>query len=290
MLGKIRDFYSKNQDNNHKVEKNNKTTDSRLRFLGDLLVNQFCKEFKVKGKESIKAEIEKHQENKYIIVSSHFSNLDAPAAIKALGDIFDLQITAQSLSFKTFAPQNLLFSVGGKENFIPLDYHQTKNHKIGVFNPQNFDTVLARIDHNKTPWIAAHAFNLHGAMGKPNIGSVYLAQKSKTKIIPVGLEMRGYSVSLEGLANITQGLAKRSQGKVIFHIGQPISLEPIKNLELIDIVLEKRKKGTIISKEEKNQFNSVIKQLRQQSEFVGQAIADMLPQQHKGYYSQIDKK
>ena len=233
MLGKIREFYSKNQENSTKVEKNHKTTDFRLRSLGDLLVNQFCKEFKVKGKEDIKTEIERCPENKYIIASSHFSNLDAPAAIKALGDIFDMQITAESLSFRGFAPQQMLFRLGGKENFVPLDYHKTKKSKSGIFNPKNFETIFERIKIGKTPWIAIHAFNEDGEMKEPKIGAIYLAQKTGTKIIPTALEIVGSSISLEGLANITKGILGKANGKAIFHIGQPITLEKIAKINII---------------------------------------------------------
>ncbi len=285
MLGKIREFYSKNQDKATKVEENRKTTDFRLRSLGDLLVNQFCKEFKVKGKEDIKTEIEKHPENKYIIASSHFSNLDAPAAIKSLGDIFDMQITAESSSFRRFAPQRMfLFRTGGEENFISLDYHKTNKGKSGVFNPKNFETIFERIKIGKTPWIAIHAFNEDGEMKEPKIGAIYLAQKTGTKIIPTALEIVGNSISLEGLVNIAKGILGKANGKAIFHIGQPITLEKIAKINIIEEVFCKRSEGKKITQKERDDFREVLKQLREQANLVGQKIADLLPDNQKGFF------
>ncbi|MFA4930905.1 MAG: hypothetical protein WC570_03520 [Patescibacteria group bacterium] len=278
---------SHNLPENNKLQENNinQKTDKKLRKLGDIFVEKFCSQFEVEGINNIKEEIEKNPDAKYIISSSHFSNLDAPAAVKAMGELLDMQITAESLSFEGASPQKVLFYLGGKDNFIPLDYRRTKNGKTGVFNPSNFDPILERIDQNKTPWIAIHTFNTEGQMKKAKIGAVYTAQKSGAKIIPTALEFYGASVSLEGILNIAKGLLKRSKGKAVFHIGQPIKLEPIENLDILERVIEKRSKGEKLSEQDRLLFKQVKKQLQAQADYIGRKTAAMLPENYQGYYT-----
>ncbi len=108
-------------------------TPKRLRLGADALMLSL-KSFKTEGCENIESQ---KGDNKYIVTSSHLSNLDAPAVIKALGEKFDMQITAQSILAEE-AGQKIMFQLGGKDNFSFLDYHLTPTDRAGSFNPDNF--------------------------------------------------------------------------------------------------------------------------------------------------------
>ncbi len=153
------------------------------------------------------------------------------------------------------------------------------------------------MEKGKTPWIAIHPFNLKGKMTKANVGPIYLAQRTKAKIIPTALEIQGKEedLSIHGLKGL-QSLVKRLNG--IYHIGQPIELEPI-DVSIIDSVIKKRKerkekikKGEEIiledriSPEELAEFHKVHKALQEQANMVGKIISEMLPPQQQGYYQE----
>lgn len=101
-------------------------TPERLQKGAEKVIEYFCKDFTVSGEENLK-EIEegKVKGNKFVIASSHFSNLDGPAAVKVFGKKLNLQITVDSRHFNLPA-QRTMYQYAGQENFSPLDYKEEK--------------------------------------------------------------------------------------------------------------------------------------------------------------------
>ncbi len=250
-----------------------------LRKWVDRLIGLFCLEFKIDGDpEKIRKLVE--QGNNPVIVSSHFSNLDAPAAVKAF-EGFQLQITRESLHFQD-PLQKLTFSLAGRMNFSPLTY---KEKGRPVFNPDDFNNLISVLrDNGRIPWFAIHPFTTEGKMKKASIGPIYLAHKLEGIIVPVALELSGGgSISLEGPKEWWKGLKRKA--KAVYHIGSPMELQPIEGLDIVEIVLNKRMAGEKISKEELEDFRLVISQLREQANSVALKIASMLPENQRGGYT-----
>ncbi len=264
-------------------KKEKKSTPNRLRKGAEGVIRTFCKEFSIQGGENLEEVKKMHQERPdvtFIITSSHLSNLDAPAVVKAFGADFDLQIAVSSKQFG-FTPNELMFRVAGKESFTGLDYKKNKGGGFRPqFNPENFKNLSEKIKQGKTPWVAVHNLALDGRMKRANIGAVYLAQKTKSLLIPAALEIRGGgSVSLEGIPELTKAIKARAEA--VYHIGRPIQLEPI-DISIIETVLTKRKRKEMPTKEEKEQFSIVTKKLHEQADTVARVIGAMLPENMRG--------
>ncbi len=144
-------------------------TPERLRKGVDTIIKLFCKEFSLAdgGKERITQILEQNPETTFVIAASHLSNLDAPAAVAALGDILDIQITAESVLFEGASPQRALFKLAGKESFTPLSYDRDKHGKHGVFNPEDFTRLATLVKQGKTPWMAVHPFTTEEESNEP---------------------------------------------------------------------------------------------------------------------------
>lgn len=266
-----------------------RATPDKLRERVDGLIKVFCKEFKVAGEghEMIEDELLKNPDAKFVIAASHFSNLDAPSAVKALGDVLDIQVTAESVHFEGGAPQKMLFGLAGAENFSPLAYEKGEKGKHGVFDPKNFEQLAGLMEGGKTPWMAVHAWTTEGEMQQAKVGAVYLAHKTGAKIIPSALEYVGGSVNLEGGLELAKALIGRAKGggRATYHVGKLIDL-PHLDVSIIDTVFEKRAKNESITSEERQAFSETLRQLREQAQTVAQTIADMLPDQHRGAYGE----
>ena len=261
------------------------TTDEGLRRKVDALVGVFCNDFSVAGKDALLAAQERDPDAKFVIAASHISNLDAPAAVKALGDRLDIQITTESI-LHGFTPQEFfLFRPAGKEHFSTLEYRQGKGGKHGVFNPGDFTELAQQMQRGKTPWMAVHPFTVKEAMEPAGIGSVYLAQRTGAKILPTALELRGDSVNLEGIGELLKGVASRWRGEAsaTYHVGEPIDL-PALDVSVIAAVLDKRARREKVSPDERRQFHEVHEQLRQQADLVAEKIAQLLPEDQRGAY------
>jgi len=256
---------------------NIRTSDVELRNACDAGVRLFCKEFVVYGKDRLENFQEQNPDSKFIIISSHNSNLDAPAAVKALGDRVDIQITAESGHFRDL-PRRFLFAMaGGKEKFSPLDYKKegilSRKNRHGVFNPKNFEELSEKMQRGKTPWMAISPRTDKEITQSPKIGAVYLAHKTGAIIIPTALSLEGGgSANLKGLG-IVKGLAKK--GNAAYHIGEPINLPPI-DVSIIESVFEKRSRGEKVSREEIGAFRGVHKLMKEQAGQVAEIIAAML--------------
>lgn len=251
-------------------------------------VKLFCKEFSVDGKEQIKQVLQEKPNAKFVLAASHFSNLDAPAAVVALADILDMQITAESVLFEGLAPQRALFKWAGKDNFVPLSYEKGKKGKHGVFDPDDFTGLAEGIEKGKTPWIAIHPFTKEEEMQTARIGSVYLAHKTGAMIIPAALEYEGSSISMEGGLELAKALMGRAagKGKGTYHVGKPIQLRPL-DVSIVEVVMHKRNNKEEVSSEERTEFSRVSKQLREDANTIASKIGSMLPPERRGQYQAI---
>jgi hypothetical protein len=264
-----------------------KTTDKKFFDYCDKLVKFFCRDFSTEGSDRLFEFKKNNPDVKFIVMASHTNNLDAPAAVKALGGNFDMLLTGDSLLLEKlkYLPQRIMINLMGKENFFSLDYISGKGKKHGSFNPENFQGLNEKIATGKTPWIASHSFSREGQMKKANIGPVYLAQKSGAYIVPCGLETHGGSDSMGGIKEQTKGLVERSEAVAKFHTGEPVKLRPV-GIGIIETVFEKRKNGEKVSGEEKMQFSNTIAALRLQAEELNSVIAGMLPEKQRGVYAE----
>ena len=267
---------------NFEQEAQHKQTSESLRNKVDTIINLFIKDFSIDGKEKLISTINENPEEKFIVTASHLSNLDAPSAIKSLGDILDMQIAVDGSLF-SLAPHALMFNIAGKENFSPLEYKKVNGKMSGSFNPENFERIAEHMEEGKTPWIAIHPFTITGVMQDPRIGPVYLAHKTGAKIIPTALEVHGNSINLEGPIEMAKGIAGRISGdsKAIFHIGEVIDL-PEMDVNIIETVINKRANHEQVSPEEKELFKETTNKLREEADKVAKIISEMLPQEQRG--------
>lgn len=276
-----------NFDRSQMIEKSTgRKTPEGLQKGMEKVVKVFCKEFSVEGKENIERTLKENPNAKFVLAASHFSNLDAPAAVAALGDILDIQITAESVLFEGAAPQRLLFKLAGKENFAPLSYEKGKRGKHGVFNPDDFSGLGQNVEKGKTPWIAIHPFTKEEEMQSARIGAVYLAHKSGAMVIPAALEYEGGSISLEGGWELAKAVAGRKKGKGKYHVGNPIKLLPL-DVSIIENVMHKRGNGEKVTNEERVEFSRVYKRLKEDANTVAGKIGTMLPPERRGPYQEI---
>ncbi|MFA5163128.1 MAG: hypothetical protein WC441_01210 [Patescibacteria group bacterium] len=266
----------------------NHETPRHLRMYGDKTIDLFCSQFSVTGLDDFKKFRTEHPDEKFIISSSHLHNLDVPAALRTLGPEANIQITGESVLLEKmkYLGHKLMINLAGRSNFTPLDYKENKVGKSGVFNPDNFDELEEKMAEGKTPWIAAHPFALDGKMKRASIGPVYLAAKTGASVLPTALEVSGGSVNLEGIKESAKNLIHRSEAT--YHIGQPIKFPPL-DVSIIGKVLAAREKGDEVSPEDLADFKAVHQELKSRADILAQAISNLLPEEKRGYYSQLEQ-
>ncbi len=277
---------------NKKIQEAHEKTPERMRKSVDAAFNLVCKNFTVEGKEKLLGTKKDNPDATFIIASSHFSNLDAGAAVKALGDKFNIQITAESALFG-FTGQEAMFRIAGKDSFTPLEYKKipkTSKKDTGkkpIFNPKDFEVLSEQIEDGKTPWMALHPFTLEGKMQDARIGSVYLAHKTGAKIIPAALETHGEGGALISPKDLGKRLIGRLKGSAnaTYHIGEVIDL-PELDVSIIEKVLKKRETGERISTEERKQFKETHEKLKEEADQIAHKIAEMLPKEQRGSYDE----
>ncbi len=274
-------FNKKDKVVDTKLENDNpEKTPARLRIYGEKVVNLLCKNFSIEGYDNIKKIKENNPNEKFIITAAHLNGLDVPAALRVFGNDFNIQMTGESVLLEKmkYLGHKAMITMGGRENFTPLDYVEGKDGKHGEFNPENFNEIAEKIDEGKTPWIANHPMSLDGKMKRSSIGPIYLAAKTKSMLIPTALEVSGGSINLEGADEYLKTLADRS--KAIYHIGEVFKVPDI-DVSIIEDVLVRRKKGEVINREDLEKFSAVHAQLREQADLLGERIAELLPEEKR---------
>lgn len=277
------EIFKKNKSREKQIEDKNenaKKTPAQLRTYGDRVIGLFCKDFSVKGYENIEEIREKYPNEKFIISAAHLNNLDVPAVLKVLGNDFNIQMTGESVLLEKmkYLGHRAMITIGGIENFTPLDYIEDKDGKHGEFNPENFNKLAEKINEGKTPWIANHPMSLDGKMKRSSIGPVYLAAKTKSMIIPTSLDISGGSVNLEGADEYLKTLTNRS--RAVYHIGEVFKIPDI-DVSIIEDVLARRKSGEVIDRLDLEKFSTVHAQLREQADLLGERIAALLPEEKR---------
>ena len=249
----------------------------------DRAINLLTSSFKVEGEENLagaRDEHNRHPEQPWLIVASHLSNLDAPAAVKALGEDFRLRIMAESMHFG-MAAQKMLMKTAGQESFAPVRYRQGLKRRVGVFDPENFNEISDIMKGGETPWLAVHPFTDRGEMLEARIGSAYLANKTGAHILPVALELRGASVSMEGPWQLLKALAGKTDA--VFHVGKPLQFRGV-DVEIIEEVLRRRKEGEKITTPQRLAVRAIHEKLSEQAAVVAAHISAMLPEEQRGPY------
>ncbi len=222
---------------------------------------------------------------KVIIVVSHISDLDLPAAIKVLGHDFDIVVTAQSSNFN-FLENPVGYTVtkiAGMNNFLPVDYGKVAGIQRAEFNPENFTSMNEALSHGKDIVIAGHNPTRNGSLGSGSIGPIYLAQLSGAIILPVAVNLKtDEALGIDG-QNKLMTMIKKPDAQVI--IGEPIELPPIEGVtDRIQAVMNKRAQKEKVTPDERQQFSADIDKLREQSNRVMSELAHMLPESKRGEY------
>lgn len=269
----------------NKTEKTETKTPLKLKKAVDKIINMFCESFAVDGLEQIKKYKTEHPDEKFVIASSHTSNLDVDGAIKALGDDFDIIISMESVLADSKKPRywghQAIMKYIGKDNFLPIKYKEGKQGKQASFDPDDFSKISEKMSEGKTPWIAISPMSLDGTMKQAGVGAVYTAIKNKATIIPTAFEIGGDLKALEGTKELLGGLVKRPN--TLYHIGQPITPPEI-DISVIDNIFNKRKNEEEISADEKKSFSEAVKNLKDFANQVGKNISELLPERQRGFY------
>lgn len=262
------------------------TTPEGVRAKAEFAMKQ-CKEVNVSGKEGLTEFQETHPDAKYVIAGTHFTGLDVQTALSQLGDRLDIQVTGESLVHDQFINRTMINQIGA-DRFTDLQYQKTQSGKTAVFNPDNFNELQAKMEEGRTPWMAIHPYSRSKGMISARVGTAYLAQKSDSWIIPTALYLEGGAMNLETPGEmITQAIGRlRGKTKANYFVGQPMKLEPIENVAIIEQVINKRAAKEKITPEERAEFSRVHQALKEQTAYIAQTVAELLPEQYRGQYSQ----
>ncbi len=262
-------------------------TPESVRFGSDMFMKQ-CREIQVDGKDDLEEFQAEHPDDNFVIAGTHFTGLDVHATLSLLGDRFDVQVTGESLA-KDIPAVKFMINQIGSDRFTPLDYEQEegKLKKVGIFNPDNFDDLVEKMNDGRTPWMAIHPYTRERGMGKARTGSVYLAQRTNAWIVPTALYLEGGPMNLETPVDSFGQLQARVLGRTKAHyaVGEPIQFESIPNIHIIDLVVRKMHNDEPVTSEERKQFLEVRQTLKQQAKELALVTAQLLPEKYRGEYS-----
>lgn len=264
-------------------------TPRRLVAYGEMIINQFCKDFKVEGADELKKFKEDHPDDKFVITASHTNNLDVPAVLKTLGEDFDLQVTGNELFFKKakYLAQNLGVQALFRDHFTSLGQKEESKIESGVLRPENFEELDEIMSKGRTPWIAAHSFSTDGQMRKVSNGALIQAYRQDAYLVPSALETLSGSKSLQGVKDLAENLKGDSGANYI--IGEPYKPDPLPDgldIEIINKVIKQRSSGETVSDADFESFKKVNSFLSEQSEKLGKTISSLLPEDKRGYYKE----
>lgn len=269
-------------------------TPDRLISYGKNILKMFCKNFEATGVDELKKFKADHPGEKFVFAASHTNNLDLPAVLGVFGEDFDIQTTGNELFFEKakYLVQNIGVRALFGDHFTRLGQKEGGDKKEhGVFRPENFTEIDEKIKQGRTPWMAAHSFAADGQMRQVDNGALIAAYRNNSWIIPTALEVTGGSASLQGAADLAKNLKSDSGAK--YHVGEPYKPDPLpagQNVDIISEVIGKRQRGEAVSDEEFKNFKIVARFLSTQSEKLGGKIAQMLPEEQRGFYKQKMEK
>lgn len=254
----------------------NRTKSSfQLRGAVEANVRQFVKGVRVEGKEHL-AEV---PEGKHLIIATtHISDLDVPLVIKSLGDDLDFAISNASTqhSLRRNFGETLGILAAGKHNFLPIDFAETgKRNSPLPFNPENYRVMADSLGSGKAVLVAAHTPS-DGVLGRGGYAAVYLNQLSDAVILPVAVSLSGEAIMVR-----QKKTNEKTDAQVI--IGKPLELPHIAGIEEFDALLRKRREGEVTDAD-RERFKELSSSLKQQSEMLMRALAELLPEEKRGPY------
>jgi len=199
-------------------------TPKKLRSAAELVVPN---DRKVEGLENLR---KIPNNRRVIIVTPHFSNLDAPLIVDALGDLMNIQIVGMSAHFDD--ARKYMFKLAGEKSFSPVSYEKMKSGIYRpIFNPKDFENIRDIAEsENKVPWISTGPLQMDKKMGKIPIGPAYLAELMDAVILPVTVVVEGPGSSFEGADILKAATGKTS---AVVRVGEPFELSKKVDLEAI---------------------------------------------------------
>ncbi len=217
-----------------------------------------------------------------IFATSHLSDADpviAASVLLSLGRNFD--IASLQTNQQAFAP---ILKIVGKDRFhdIANTFDAKKNLPHTNFDSQDYVEMAEVVRKGKDIVIAAHKPSRNWQLPeRAGVGDVYLAHLTETPIIPVSVDI--HSKEAAGMADawvktIRRALT-RKRPEVTIRIGKPISFEKMQDQELADVGMILTGKRDELRNTDERYKNALAnyQKLREQSETVLKAIADLLP-------------
>lgn len=258
-------------------------TPESVRNKVDLAMKPFG-QLEIEGKDALAEFQEKNPDARFIMAGSHFG-MDVHAALSALGDRFDIQVTGESLVHDEALMEFFIKTIG-EDRFSDLQYKKTSEGKTGVFNPDNFVELEEKMEQGRTPWMAINAFATDEKMSRAKIGSAYLAQKTGSFVVPTAFYVENGPSNVATGGDIWRLLKGKVKGELQAHykVGEPMKLEPIDNVQVIEEVYRKRRAKEKVTPEERAEFSRVNQELKTQAESIAKAVAELLPEEHRGFY------
>jgi hypothetical protein len=248
-------------------------SDPRLMMALELMTKLQVGEVHIDGLEHLE---EVPQDKKIVIATTHTTILDVPLAARALGNNLDLGIADLSLHhhLEDDAFTYIGLHAAGIENFHSVDYGKTKEgHAVpATFNPDNFGPMLEAMDGGKRIVISVTSFSEDDKLKRPGYGAVYLAELADAAILPVAVRVD--SKDENTLGTITKVFKKKPDAYI--HIGSPIELGKVEEIEHLKAIIDKRKSREKLSHEEVLEFGQLVDALREKREIVIGKINELL--------------
>ena len=265
---------------NETKERKRKHSPKRLMLAVEAHLIPFLSNIKVLGKEHLK---EIPPDKKVVFAVTHLSDLDIALAIRTLGNDFDLGISNVSYHHNFFEDPsgNMAITIGGKENFFPIDY--APGSKAKPFNPDNFEPMAEAMEKGKEMIVAAHNPAKGNKLTKGGVGAVYLAQLADAVVLPVAIDTKSEHPQLFG-ENTWKNIKERPNVDV--KIGEPINFEHIEGIERFKEIFDKRERKEKLTPEDIAEFSTLSAALKTESEQVMESLASMLPEEKRGPYAE----
>jgi len=261
-----------------------KTSDRLMQSVNLLIKSAHLGEIKISGRENLN-KIPKDE--KIVVACTHISDVDVPIAIHALGNDLELKISDQSVhhNFKKEPSMNISMNIAGKDNFFPIDYAGSGTEKhSSTFNPDNFVPMIKAMDKGASIVIAGHNPSTEGHLEKGGYAATYLAEMTDAIILPVSVDILAKQPngndSLGMIKHFFKTLFKKSD--VFVQIGQPFHLDKIEGIEKVKEMIDKRKNGIRLDREEFSEFTRLLDEIRERSKIIISKLAEITPVGKRG--------
>lgn len=253
-----------------------------LTFEGNLLAT--TGDIRVEGEQHLR---EIPQGKNVIILTTHISDIDVPAAVSVVGRHFDIAITNMSYqhSFLKDPAISTALHIAGKKHFIPIDYARVAGENRGAFNPDNYPAMREALRAGKAVVIPGHNPSKQWQLSKGGYGAAYLADITENSIIvPVSVNVKKVVSSGENRKENTV-VNMRNRPDVDIYIGKPFEMDRVERMDDMARIMQKRSAGEYLTDEDVERFHALSKILRQQSDMMMRKLAEPLPEDKKGLYA-----